>query len=64
RFVPAARTFFGEKQWRSPEAFQNRWKPGTDKATGGGAGHAAHDERGQRAGEIPTDASVDKIPRI
>lgn len=27
RYVPKAATFFGEQQWRSPEAFEQRWQP-------------------------------------
>lgn len=26
RYVPTARTFFGDSQWRSPEAFEERWQ--------------------------------------
>lgn len=30
QFVPRAKTFFLERQWRSPEAFRERWKPKTN----------------------------------
>lgn len=34
RFVPSAKAFFTERQWRSPEAFAGRWQ--TDGAGGAG----------------------------
>lgn len=30
RYIPKAKTFFTEAQWRSPEAFRERWKPKPD----------------------------------
>lgn len=36
RFVPSARSFFAERQWRSPEAFESRWQnDGHDSAQSG-----------------------------
>lgn len=32
QFVPKALTFFEQRQWRSPEAFAERWKPRTNGA--------------------------------
>lgn len=34
RYVPKAATFFGEQQWRSPEAFEQRWQPSPVKGKG------------------------------
>lgn len=33
QYVPKALTFFRERQWRSPEAFAERWKPKTSSGT-------------------------------
>jgi uncharacterized protein YdaU (DUF1376 family) len=31
QFIPRAKTFFTERQWRSPEAFRKRWDKADDK---------------------------------
>lgn len=50
RFVPTARKFFELRQWRSPEAFQERWKKDSGDLTARKA-----------ADEIPTSAKATQL---
>lgn len=53
QFVPSAQKFFQGRQWRSPEAFQERWKK-----PGNGAALPT-----RREAEIPTTSTASRLTR-
>lgn len=54
QYVPRALSFFTDRQWRSPEAFQERWKPKTNGAA----------LPTRREAEINTTSTADKLRKI
>lgn len=53
RFVPKALSFFSERQWRSPEAFQERWSKDSPPLTSR-----------RQTDEIPSTATVHTLQKL
>lgn len=54
QYVPKALTFFQQRQWRSPEAFAERWKPRANGAP----------LPTRREAELPTTSTASRLTRL